>query len=60
MMPRGRHLENVSPYTGLRVSVCKVTYTQEGEKLPTGGGEWPTFLTARAQRTVRSLLLSTD
>ena len=53
MMPRGRHPENVSPYTGLRVSVCKVTYTQEGEKLPTGGGEWPTFRTAHAQRTVR-------
>ena len=45
-MPRGRQPENVSPYTGLRVSVCKVTYTQEGEKLPTGGGEWPTFRTA--------------
>ena len=23
------------------------------KKLPTGGGEWPTFRTARAQRTVR-------
>ena len=23
------------------------------KKLPTGGGEWPTFCTARAQRTVR-------
>ena len=45
-MPRGKHPENVSPYTGLRVSVCKITYTQEGEKLPTGGGEWPTFRTA--------------
>ena len=72
-MPRGRHPENVSPYTGLRVPVCKGTYTQEGgglmlqgytmaivpcgnptpKKLPTGGGEWPTFHTARAQRTVR-------
>ena len=70
MMPRGRHLENVSPYTGLRVPVCKGTYTQEGgglmlqgytmaivpcgnptpKKLPNGGGEWPTFRTARAQR----------
>ena len=69
-MPRGRHPENVSPYTGLRVPVCKGTYTQEGgglmlhgytmaivpcgnptpKKLPTGGGEWPTFRTARAQR----------
>ena len=73
MMPRGRHPENVSPYTGLRVPVCKGTYTQERgrlmlqgytmaivpcgnptpKKLPTGGGEWPTFRTARAQRTVR-------
>ena len=25
------------------------------KKLPTGGGEWPTFRTARAQRTVRPL-----
>ena len=25
-MPRGRHPENVSPYTGLRVPVCKGTY----------------------------------
>ena len=73
MMPCGRHPENVSPYTGLRVPVCKGTYTQEGgglmlqgytmaivpcgnrtpKKLPTGGGEWPTFHTARARRTVR-------
>ena len=72
-MPGGRHPENVSPYTGLRVPVCKGTYTQEGgglmlqgytmamvpcgnptpKKLPTGRGEWPTFRTARAQRTVR-------
>ena len=72
-MPRSKHPENVSPYTGLRVPVCKGTYTQEGgglmlqghttaivpfgnptpKKLPTGGGEWPTFRTARAQRTVR-------
>ena len=71
MMPRSRHPENVSPYTGLRVPVCKGTYTQEGgglmlqghtmaivpcgnptpKKMPTGGGEWPTFRTARAQRT---------
>ena len=69
-MPHGKHPENVSPYTGLRVPVCKGTYTQEGgglmlqgytmaivpcgnptpKKLPTGGGEWPTFRTARAQR----------
>ena len=27
------------------------------KKLPTGGGEWPTFRTARAQRTVRPLRL---
>ena len=73
MMPRSRLPENVSPYTGLRVPVCKGTHTQEGgglmlqrhtmalvpcgnptpKKLPTGGGEWPTFRTARAQRTVR-------
>ena len=73
MMPRSKHPENVSPYTGLRVPVCKGTYMQEGgglmlqghttaivpcgnptpKKLPTGGGEWPTFRTARAQRTVR-------
>ena len=72
-MPRSKHPENVSPYTGLRVPVCKGTYMQEGgglmlqghttaivpcgnptpKKLPTGGGEWPTFRTARAQRTVR-------
>ena len=26
------------------------------KKLPTGGGEWPTFCTARAQRTVRPLI----
>ena len=26
------------------------------KKLPTGGGEWPAFRTARAQRTVRPLL----
>ena len=25
------------------------------KKLPTGGGEWPTFRTVRAQRTVRPL-----
>ena len=25
------------------------------KKLPTGGGEWPTFCKARAQRTVRPL-----
>ena len=25
------------------------------KKLPTGGGEWPTFRTARAQHTVRPL-----
>ena len=25
------------------------------KKLPTGGGEWPTFRTARAQRAVRPL-----
>ena len=25
------------------------------KKLPTGGGEWPTFRKARAQRTVRPL-----
>ena len=25
------------------------------KKMPTGGGEWPTFRTARAQRTVRPL-----
>ena len=29
------------------------------KKLPTGGGEWPTFRTARAQRTVRPLKHST-
>ena len=75
-MPRSKHPENVSPYTGLRVPVCKGTYMQEGgglmlqghttaivpcgnptpKKLPTGGGELPTFRTARtprAQRTVR-------
>ena len=66
MMPRSKHPENVSPYTGLRVPVCKGTYMQEGgglmlqghttaivpcgnptpKKLPTGGGEWPTFRTA--------------
>ena len=57
-MPRGRHPENVSPYTGLRVSVCKVTYTQEGGKLPTGGGEWSTFRTVRAQRMVRPLTVT--
>ena len=70
MMPRGRNPENVSPYTGLKVPVCKGTYTQEGgglmlqgytmaivpcgnptpKKQHTGGGEWPTFRTARAQR----------
>ena len=27
------------------------------KKLPPGGGEWPTFRTARAQRTVRPLTL---
>ena len=31
MMPCGRHPENVSPYTGLRVPVYKGTYTQEGD-----------------------------
>ena len=30
MMPRSKHPENVSPYTGLRVPVCKGTYMQEG------------------------------
>ena len=75
MMPRSNHPENVSPYTRLKVPVCKGTYMQEGgglmlqghttaivpcgnptpKKLPTGGGEWPTFRTARAQRTVRPL-----
>ena len=79
-MPRSRHPENVSPYTGLRVPVCKGTYTQEGgvlmlqghtmaivpcgnptpKKLPTGGGEWPTFRTGRAQRTVRPLRAGQD
>ena len=74
-MPRGRHPEDVSPYTGLRVPACKGTYTQKRggvdatkihngnstlrqfytQKLPTSGGEWPTFHTARAQRTVRPL-----
>ena len=29
------------------------------KKLPTGGGEWPTFRTARAQRTVRPLCIPT-
>ena len=28
------------------------------KKLPTGGGEWPTFRTARAQRTVRPLYMA--
>ena len=78
-MPRSKHPENVSPYTGLRVPVCKGTYMQEGgglmlqghttaivpcgnptpKELPTGGGEWPTFRTARAQRTVRPLMAGT-
>ena len=67
MMPRSRHPENVSPYTGLRVPVCKGTYTQEGGGLMLQGHTMaivpcgnPTpkklpIRTARAQRTVRPL-----
>ena len=42
---------------GLRLQGYTMAIVHSGnptpKKLPTGGGEWPTFHTARAQRTVR-------